>query len=911
MTAGMQRSTDALTRLALSHDASRFLEIPEEVAVASCLDDVRALFAEAVEGRKHLTLRGGGTSLSGQSVTDGILVDVRRNFRDIEVLDDGLRVRAGAGATVAAVNARLRRHGRRLGPDPASAQGATVGGIIANNARGRLSSQHEDAFSTVESLVVVLPNGRVIDTADPRADVSLAWEDPHLAGGLSILRRRLRDDEQSLDEIRRLWSMRNSMGYQLRALTDYAKPSTMIRQLMIGSEGTLGFIAEATFKTVPLRESHSIHMALFDSGTEAVQAAASLAGQGFDAIEFFDADAIRVLREIPSSPDYLRGFELEDQAALLLELHASSAQELAEREERVVDVLAEFAQLHRVQPTKPVAPLWRVHHGIHTAMAMARKPGTSLLIEDFAVPVGEIAGAIQDLNKLFDRFGFDRAPITGHLTDGTLYFLLIEDFSDAARLRKFKRFVQGFVRMVLARKGVLRAQYGTGRVMAPFLEQQVGTELFECMREIKHLFDPMRILSPEVMFNENPDAHVSHIKLMPTISDSVDRCIECGLCEPTCPSSALTLTPRQRIVLQREIAARHSDTETLRALSDNYQYAAIDSCATSGMCALSCPLGIDTGELVRRQRRANVGEVEERNWDRAARNWDQSTRLASTAMSAAKHLGPVAASLLKLGRRHFGSDQIWGYSTDLPSGGSLRRRPKRERIAKDAVALYFPGCQQTMLASPGEGVYAAFNELCTRAGVAVSLFNASDLCCGLPWTTRGMTLGHQTMAGHVHRALAPRADETVVVDSSACAGALDALLSPYPHTRPEVVDVVDFVATTILPRLTVTHRLGALLLYPTCANAHSHNDESLMAIAEAMAREVVIPDEWRCCGGHGERGLLHPELPQAATRLAVEEILARDFDGYASTTRTCEVAMSRVSGKPFVHLLELLAQATR
>ncbi len=911
MTAGMQRSADALTRLALSHDASRFLDIPEEVAVASSIDDVRALFAEATEHRRHLTLRGGGTSLSGQSITDGILVDVRRHFRRIEVLDDGLRVRAGAGATVAAVNAQLRKFGRRLGPDPASAQAATIGGIVANNASGRLSGLHQDAFSTVDSLVVVLPSGRVIDTADPQIDVMLTWEDPHLAGGLSILRRRLRADQGSLDEIRRLWSMRNAMGYQLRALTEYAKPSAIIRQLMVGSEGTLGFIAEATLRTVPLNEAYSTHVAWFDTLEDALDAASGLAGLGFDAIELFDVDALRVVRTIPSAPLALRELELTTQAALLLELHAPDDETLVEREAEVAVALDELPHVHKVRPESRNAPLWRVHHGIHTAMAKARKPGTSLLMEDFSVPVPNIAETVRGLNRLFDRFGFERAAITGHFTDGTLYFLLTDDFSDPARLRQFKRFVQGFVKLILAQRGVLRAQYGTGRVMASFLEQQVGVELYEVMREVKHLFDPLRILSPGVMFNESPDAHVTNIKLMPTISDSVDRCIECGLCEPTCPSSALTLTPRQRVVLQREIAARQADPAIIEALSDNYQYAAIDTCATSSMCQLTCPLGIDVGELVRRQRRAAVTEVEERNWDRAARNWDKTTRLASTAMSTAKKLAPVAKSLIKFGRRRYGAEQVWGYSDDLPPGSGLRRRPKQERLAKDALALYFPGCQQTLLAAHGQGVYSAFNELCTRAGVAVSLLNASDLCCGLPWSTRGLTLGYETMSGHVHRALATHAGATVVVDSSACTNALDHLLARYPDSRPETVDVVDFVATTILPQLAVRQRLGSVLLYPTCANAHSGNGDALLAIAQAVADEVVVPAAWRCCGGFGDRGLLHPELPKAATRLAVEEIRSRTFDAYASTSRTCEVAMQRVSERPFVHVLELLAEATR
>ncbi|WP_367113114.1 FAD-binding and (Fe-S)-binding domain-containing protein [uncultured Tessaracoccus sp.] len=556
-------------------------------------------------------------------------------------------------------------------------------------------------------------------------------------------------------------------------------------------------------------------------------------------------------------------------------------------------------------------PLWHVHHGTHTAEAIRRPPGTSLVIEDFSVPREHVGDVIRGLNALFDRHGMARPAITGHLTDCTLHFMLTEKFSDQKRLRNYKRFAEGFVRLVLRKGGVLKAQYGTGRAMAPFLERQVGVELYECMREIKHLFDPLGILNPGVIFGDVPDTHLANLKLMPTISDSVDRCIECGLCETACPSSELTLSARQRIVLQREIAARRDDKELLAAVSENFQYAAIDTCSTASMCQLACPLGVDTGELVRRQRSARTTEKDERNWDRAARNWSRTTQLGAAAMSTAKRIKPLARSLLRFGRERLGGDQVWMYTEDLPGGSSLRRRPRKERTARDPVAAYFPGCQQTFLGASGQGVYGAFNELCTEAGVAVSLLNASELCCGLPWSTRGMTLGQQTMQSKVRRVLAPRAGETVVVDSSSCTHALRETLAPYGEPMPRIVDVVDFVADEILPRLTITRKLGSLLLYPSCGNSHLDNWPALLRIADAIAEETVVPATWTCCGAHGDRGLLHPELPRSATRLTVDEIRARHFDAHASTTRTCEVALSRVSGRRFVHLLEVLARVHR
>lgn len=907
----MQRSADALTRLALSHDASRFLQIPREVIVASSTADIRSLFAEATANRRQITLRGAGTSLSGQAISNDMLVDVRRRFRHVEVLDDGLRVRAGTGASVAQINAKLKRHGRRIGPDPASAQVATIGGVVANNATGKLCGLDEDVFHTIDSMVVVLPSGRVVDTADPDANIMLTWEEPTIAGGLAMLRRRLRDEPKSLEEIARLWSMRNSMGYHLRALTDFNRPADIIRQLMVGSEGTLGFIAEVTLHTVPLREHRHAQVAVFGTLADAVAAAGEFAAHGFDVVELFDVDSLRIARKIPATHSALTGLDLDEHAALLLELQAETESELASRVEIARPLLDTLEHAYPIDTTGARAPLWRVHHGIYTQISLDRAPGTTLLMEDFSVPREHLLETIEKLDALFGRYRYEGSAITGHLTDCTVHFMITEDLTDQESVRKLRRFMQAFVRLVLDQGGVLKAQHGTGRLMAPFLERQVGVELYDVMREIKHLFDPAGILGPGMMFNDDPNAHVSHLKLMPKVEDAVDKCVECGLCETVCPSSDLTLSPRNRIALRRELAARADDDQLLDAIFENYQYAAVDTCSTASMCQLACPLGIDTGELVRQQRKATATAREQRVWDRAARNWNAATRLGSTAMTAAKHLQPLAKFVTKLGRDRLGGDQVWGYSDDMPRGSALRRRPTRERTAKQPIAAYFPGCQQTLLAASGQGVFGAFNELSTRAGVPVSLLNASRLCCGIPWRTRGLDQGYATMSRLVKEQFGKVGQTTIVIDSSACAASLKQMIEEWEDVEFRTMDVVQFVAEQLLGELPVKEKLDSLLLYPTCSTTRLRDNDALFEIASTIAKEVVVPAAWSCCGAFGDTGLLHPELPKAATRMAVSEIAEREFSAYASTSRSCEVALSAVVGRRFVHILELLATATR
>ena len=908
---GIEPDQRALTRLAMAHDASPFLLMPSGVVTPETVEDVAALMVHAVETRQPITFRAGGTSLCGQAITSGLLVDVRRHFRDIEVLDGGARVRAGAGATLRAVNARLARHGRRLGPDPTSDIACTIGGIVANNSSGMLSGVAQNSYHTLESMIFVLPSGRIVDTADPTADITLRLEETPLVGGLHMLRKRLRTTPSSIKDINRLFAIKNTMGYGLNALLEFHRPVDIIRHLLIGNEGTLGFVAAATFRTVPLAPHTAAALALFPTLDAATAAVQGLVEHGFEAIELMDAASLRVARTQPGAPALLRDRELTTEAALLVELHEVDEQVLAARLDAAAAELTGLDVVGSVELTTEVRhrnALVELRRGLYALVAGARPSGSTTLLEDICVPPKEFAATCRDLADLLHRHGYEDAPLFAHGRDGNIHFLLSERFDDPAGLLRYRKFTRQLVRLTLRHHGVLKAEHGTGRAMAPFLRDQYGDELYEVMREVKHLFDPAGVLNPGVIISDDPDAHLKDLKLMPTIEPEVDACIECGFCEPVCPSRDLTLTPRQRIVLRRELTARKDDTELLRQVAEEYDYAAIDTCAVDGMCEVACPLGINTGDLVRRQREERVGGVEKRAWNQAARTWALATRMGSAALTVAKSTGPLATAATRLGRRALGEDAVPGYDEDLPRGSGLRRRPRRRHRPHPGVAaVYFPSCLQTMFAPTGQGVFSAFNELCVRAGVPVSLLDAEGLCCGSPWRAKGYTDGYYTMQRRVRSALKWGGDATIVVDASSCTDALARMTEGW---TPTVVDVVTFAAEQLLPRLEVTRSLPSLVLHPTCSSTRMDVNDDLRRIAEFISDEVTVPPSWGCCGFAGDRGLLHPELTESATRDQAAEV-KDGFFAYASLNRTCEIAMSRATGRTYVHILELLAEATR
>lgn len=911
--APISRDSRAITRLARAHDASHFLLTPTEVVTPETVEQVAELFAEAAHTRHPLTFRSGGTSLCGQSVSEATLVDTRRHFRDIEVLDGGRRVRAGAGATLAAVNARLAHHGRRLGPDPTSSVACTIGGILANNSSGMLCGTAQNSYHTVESMVFVLPSGRIIDTADPTADITLRLEETALVGGLHMLRKRLRTNPEAIAQINRLFAIKNTMGYGLNSLLEFHRPVDIIQHLLIGSEGTLGFVAEATFRTVPLARHSAAALALFATLDDAANASAALVSEGFEAIELMDVAALRVVAHQPSAPAIISDAELTTQAALLLELHDVDESRLGQRLAAAAQRLGELPFIDSVELTTDAAQkqaLIQLRRGLYALVAGARGSGTTTLLEDICVPLDRFTEMLRALDELFTKHGYGilNVPLFAHAKDGNIHFLLSERFDMPDGLLRYRKFTRDLVRQVLRRGGVLKAEHGTGRAMAPFLRDQYGDELYQVMRAIKYLFDPSSVLNPGVIISDDPDEHLRHLKLMPTIEPEIDACIECGYCESGCPSRDLTLTPRQRIVLRRELAVRADDVELIAQVEKDYDYASNETCAVDGMCAVACPLGIDTGALVRRQRAEGSTSVETAAWNAAARSWGLMTRMGSAALSLAKAAPPLASAASKLGRRTLGEDAVPRYDRKLPRGAGLRRRPRRRDRRVIGVAAYFPSCLQSMFAGSGEGVFGAFRELCLRAGVRVALLDAAGLCCGAPWKAKGQPEGYAIMRDKVGEAIVRARRTTVVTDASSCSLSLREMTRGWDLP---VRDVVEFAARELLPRLEVTAPLSSIALHPTCASTQLGINDALLEVARFMSDDVVVPDSWSCCGFAGDRGLLHPELTASATAEMAAELRTREFAAYASLNRTCEIGMTRATGRAYVHVLELLERATR
>ena len=922
-----------IDRIAFASDASFYRLIPKAVVLTRSVDEVADLFRLARETKVPVTLRAAGTSLSGQAVTDGLLVEVARHWRTVTVEDGGRRFRAQPGVIGASVNNALRPFRVKMGPDPASINTCTMGGILSNNSSGMCCGVTQNAYHTLESLTFLLPSGTRIDTAAPDADARFREAEPALWQGLLDLKTKLEADPALVARIRSKYRMKNTTGYSLNAFLDFARPVEIFRNLLVGAEGTLAFIAEAVLATVPDLPVKYTGLLLFPTMHSACAAIVPLRDSGAKALELLDRASLRSVEAQPGVPASIRTVP-EGTAALLVEYQAAEESERKGLEDVAAAVVATFALLEPARFTHdPMeqALLWKVRQGTFPSVGAARRSGTTVLIEDVAFPIEHLADAAVDLTKLFVKHGYPEAIIFGHAKDGNLHFVITQSFNDQAALDQYARFIEDVVELVVKKyDGALKAEHGTGRNMAPFVETEWGPEAYAVMKRLKELCDPDGILNPGVILNPDPACHLKDVKPMPTVEAEVDKCIECGYCEPKCPSRELTLTPRQRIVLRREMTrleATGGNAPLLAALEADFPYAAVDTCAVDGLCATACPVSIDTGQLTKRLRKASHSKRAKKIALGLARRF----ATIEPAMRMGLRAGHVVQSLFGAGAmagmtraiRAVVGQPFPQWSAEMPRAAEATR----PATSKDgAAAVYFPACiSRTMGALPGEpdetSLMEAFVTVATRAGSPVWIpENVEGTCCGVPFSSKGYT---DANAFTVNRAIerfwtwSDGGKLPVVVDTSPCTYGVRACR---PQLTPEnqakfdeltILDGIAFTYDTLLPGLAAKRKAGPVALHPVCSVTKMNLGAKLEGIARFCSDDVMVPLSAGCCAFAGDRGFLHPELTASATKHEAAEVKAKGCEEHLSSSRTCEVGMTRATGEIYRSYMFLLERVTR
>jgi D-lactate dehydrogenase len=910
-------------------DASPYRLFPKVVVIARNVDDVRKVLNYARKVHESVTFRAAGTSLSGQAQGDGILVDVRRHWAGIGVEAGGRRLRARPGTILSRANLALLAHGYRLGPDPASASACTIGGVIANNSSGMCCGTTQNAYKTLSSLSFMLPSGTFIDSAREDAERQFASAEPALAAGLMDIKREIESDSELVARLRKKFSIKNTTGYHMEAFLDGTTPLEIFRRLIVGSEGTLAFIAEAVFETVPDDQYRLTSLMIFPHMYAACAAVKPFVEHGAAAVELLDRASLRAVEGKPGVPDRWRSLP-EQATALLVEFRSPT--EIARAEaERVAD--ATLTGLKLLEPAAftrdPVlaAQFWNVRSGLLASVGGARPSGSSFILEDVCFPPERLADGALDLQALFAKHGY-AGIVFGHASAGNLHFLITPFLNDPKEIAHYGAFLQDAVELVVGKyDGSLKAEHGTGRNVAPYVEREWGTKLVALMWKLKMLTDPENVLSPGVILTKDPDSHLKNLQTAPAIEATVDRCIQCGYCEHVCPSRNLTTTPRQRIALRREMARQPEASKVSAAILAAYDYDAIQTCAADGSCGVACPVDINTGLLMRRFRHLEHGQRAERVAAHVARQFGSVERVARIAVGAANAMGGLCGqrtvtAMTDMARAVVSKDLVprWLPNMPLAAKGML---PKTSR--EGAAGVYFTACVNRIFGRlRGQKREPSLQEamIAVSARAGMPLWIPHDIrghCCGTIWHSKGYLEGNTIMANRITESLWRWSDGgrlPIVCDASSCSfgitGEIMEFLTPENrahHAQLTVLDSIAWAHDRLLPKLKVRSKVRSAVVHPSCSVNHLRLEKKLHALAVAMSEEAVTPAAHGCCGFAGDRGFLHTELTQSATAEEAEEVRVRTFDAYIGSNRTCEIGLNLATDQDyasFVYLLEKL-----
>ena len=949
--------TDELRTLAWGTDASFYRLTPQVVIRAKDEAEVSAIVKTANRFGLPFTFRAAGTSLSGQSVSDSILIVAGKNWEDYSVAKDANSITLQPGIVGARVNQILKPLGRVFPPDPASIGSAMVGGIVANNASGMNCGTHANSDRMLLSARLVLPDGTILDTGDAASCEAFRQSHPEFIARIEALRDRIRANGPLADRIRKKYRIKNVTGLNLRPFVAYDDPFDIIAHCVVGSEGTLAFISQVTMRTLhdyPCKASAMLYFYTMRESCEAVVALKQLKSSDEDiamseenlmvkSAEMLDYlslasvdDPVYLQYKQDVDAGKISGVEPGDYhnlTAILTETKALSPEDLQRRIDAITQCLSRFDTYIPINFTTDPAvygKYWAIRSGIFPSVGGARPVGTSCLIEDVAFAVEDLPEATVKLQRLIADHGYHDACIYGHAFEGNYHFIINQLFSDESEVQRYAAMMRDVARLVVEEyDGSLKAEHGTGRNMAPFVEYEWGKEAFAAMRELKEVFDPRYLLNPGVIFNDDPECFIKHFKPLPELRlkgmDAIEdagranKCIECGFCEVNCLTCGLTLSSRQRIVIQREISHLRetgSDPERLKTLVKQYRYQGDQTCAGDGLCATSCPMGINVAHITHlvRQEALPQGSMGYRVGDFSARHMagiKSGLRLVlDTARLGHNVLGTSAMNTVA-GAMHKAGLPLW---TPAMPGKASQPKPVGPRLGVADKVVYFPSCiNQTMGLAKGAPVKNTLVDemvqLCRKAGYEVIFPEGLEkMCCGTIWESKGMLDIADRKTAELDEALWQASEQgkyPVVCDQSPCLHRMRKCI-----TRMQLYEPVEFIWEYLRDRLQFTPIDRRIALHFTCSTREMGLVDKMTQLARLCSNNVFLPEGVGCCGFAGDRGWTHPEVNRWALRKLRKQLEDNRIEMGYSNSRTCEVGLETNGGIPYQSIIYLVNETT-
>ena len=917
-----------IERLAWGTDAGFYRLIPQEVLHPATEQEVQAILLRAHKEGKHITFRAAGTSLSGQAISDSLLVVCGKKWEQYAVEKDGKIITLQPGIVGQRVNEILKPYGRYFTPDPASLKSAMVGGIVMNNASGMCCGTHANSYRVLNSVRIILPDGTILDTGDKESRAQFLMTHSKFIRKIDDLRVKTQQNKPLCDLIRKKYSIKNVTGLTILPFVEYTDPFDIIAHLMVGSEGTLAFLSSITMTTGEIQPYSASALLLFPTTKLACEAITEMKQTGLlSAAEFFDRKAMRTVeKDFPE----LQGLP-DDAGAALIRTDALTEQELADKNNTLQDLLRHYNLCQPATFTSDPAltgKYWAMRSGIFPAVGGTREIGTTCLIEDIAFPIEHLAQATLDLQQLFIEHNYPEAVIYGHALEGNYHFILNQRFDSPQAIAQYDGMMRAVVDLVVDKyHGSLKAEHGTGRNMAPFVRREWGDDAYELMCEVKQLFDPKNIMNPGVIFNENEHSYIEHIKPLPEVHEMIDRCIECGFCEVNCVACGFALSSRQRIVVQRELAhlsksSNKADQQLAKQLEKDFRHIGSNLCAGDGLCSTSCPIKINVGEYIHLVREHNMSNAGKALGHWAGKNLSSIgtalTGILEVANVAKEVLGDKATRLIGKAM-HYGSNglvPLWTPSLPRP----VRKREKQQAIEygmvnglkglQDKRVVYFPSCLNQRLGSGNKPLINDMTELLNKAGFEV-IFpkKMENLCCGTIWESKGMPDEAQRKAAELELALLKASDNgrwPILCDQSPC---LHRMRHTMQHMK--LYEPAEFIDKFVMSEVNITPLDTCVAVHVTCSTRQMGIAETIVRVAKTCATKVLVPEEIGCCAFAGDKGFTEPDLNEWALRKLKPQVEKAGASMGVSNSRTCEIGLSTHSGIDYcsiAHLVNMCAE---
>ncbi len=904
--------TDPLHTLAYGTDASFYRLVPKIVIKAIDENEVVQILKTASDEKLPVVFRSAGTSLSGQAISDSILVVCSFGWRGIQIQNGAKAVQLQPGVVGEHANQALKSFGKKIGPDPASISAAQIGGIVSNNASGMCCGIDQNSYKTLKNIRIIFIDGTILDTSDSQSIENFQNSKSELIQKIRTLVYEIKSNKPLYEKIKKKYQIKNTTGYSINALIDFEDEIDIIAHLMVGSEGTLGFISSITFHTVDTPLYKASALVLFENIYEASKFVAELKEHHelVNAAELMDRASLRSVEDKEGIDPSYKNLD-EEVASILVECGALNQENLHLKIKKVTHLANQYNLVQDIKFYEDAAEyekLWAIRKGTFPTVGAMRESGTTVIIEDVAFEVKDLAEGIVELQSLFKKYRYDEAIIFGHALEGNIHFVFTQSFEAQEQIDRYEAFMDEVCTLVAVKyQGSLKAEHGTGRNMAPFVEMEWGSEAYKLMQSIKNIFDSDNLLNPGVIINTDPKAHLKNLKFMPKFNAIADKCIECGFCEPICPSKDLSLTPRQRIAVNGEIQQRKNNNLDFQGLQALYKYDGEETCAVDGLCALSCPVGINTGAVTKSIRENQNSDLSKKLSFYIAKFYKESLFFVKQGFKVLNFLEAVIqpSGMRKL-RSIIPAFPYWYDS--MPRVASFELK-EQKNFHRDVV--YFSICINKMFgttkrAEDTRDLNQVVASLLQKAKYNIIYpNNDKSLCCGVPFESKGFNEEADKKLDELFIALQKASNNgefPILCDNSPC---VYRMVTHLKNRGLKIYEPIEFSLKYLVPDLDIKQSDEAVVIHTTCSAKKMKKEEQFLQLAQLLSSDVTVPKNINCCGFAGDRGFHFPELNKTALQNLKFQITPKIKKGF-STSKTCEIGLSHHADVDYSSIFYLL-----